>query len=946
MDLNNSIKSNKISFNNNPFFIEFKEESKTSNKKNGNNKTQEIIPRIKNNNTKQLISKNKKNIYAIYASGTQDFRKHKNIKLDSASSFTDNQVSEYKYSSSISNKLKSHLKKASIFFDLHQLSESSSNQQSTFRLFSQNNLLKSPISQRPNFKNSNNENKYSMLNRQITQSIIELDLNKLENELYEYENTDITDAINKLPIHHFDSDKNNSNNKNKYTTKHFKTKNKNRLNNVREKFRILRRVRYVYDSLDDEECEDEKDNNFYFKPDGNYILILDFIILVTSLLNLVFLPIYLSVLPFNKKNLIEDFIFIFTDIIFIIDLISGFFKAYINFDENLIKNNVSIIQNYLKTWFLLDFLCGIPVYSILNELKNKSENNNYYKNCYFDYSGRNLYSLFEMIKLLKLIKVFKDNVARKKIKQKIKKINFFYYREDFIKQVFIFISILNLSSCLFIFSARNNYPNWIINTKMNIHNYISIYICSFYYIITTITTVGYGDIEICSMGERIFEILFLIIGTCLYSWMLTSASNYIKKMNEKNIKFEQKLEILNEIKANYPLMSSDLYRRLYKLLYYKKCHREVDKNIIINSLPYSIRNDLLIQMYFPIISNFKFFSYFGNSEFIIEIVSVLKPLVGIKGDLLINEGDYVEDIIFNKSGILSLEIYIDLNNPDEFIKEYLIKYNLDKSKNKENLESNNEINSTSRKNSFNSSFFSKSSLNLNKMYNSTIKSSNVNFSMSIKHEKYNLGKEKTTKRKFKYLKIINIREKEHFGDVLMFLNEPSPLNVRVKSKNVEVLLLSKTDVVEISSNFPNIWGKINEKTVFNLEQIKNLIMRKLSIFCYSNDIKIKSLYYKDPKTGENKIKYSLIPIPDLNQEVKLNQNSNLNENNESKFKNSENYSSRNFENSNEKNTFIIKEVQSSEESVSNSIIRYSYLNNTMSKKGTSKKLSDSINILM
>ena len=69
---------------------------------------------------------------------------------------------------------------------------------------------------------------------------------------------------------------------------------------------------------------------------------------------------------------------------------------------------------------------------------------------------------------------------------------------------------------------------------------------------------------------------------------------------------------------------------------------------------------------------------------------------------------------------------------------------------------------------------------------------------------------------------------------------------------------------------------MNESSIFNLEQIKNLIMRKLSIFCFSNGIKIKSLNYKnDAETGQNKLKYSLIPIPDLMQEEILNQNINL-----------------------------------------------------------------------
>ena len=955
----NSNKTNRININNFP--IENKDESKISFKKNGNNRIQESNLFTKNKNSKQ----DKNNINNIRAVITQDFRKRRNIKLDSSNSHTDHQSdNEHKYNSSIIDNFRGHLKNTDILFGLHQISGSSSNKQLTFRLTSQNNLVNNQANQVSNLKNNNNNNiiRYTMSKKQkeIADSISELDLVKLKKEVYEYENTDVTDAINKLPTHEFFSDKNKNNKKKiKHNIKHLKRKNKKGklikkyIENIKERFRILRRVRYVYDSLDDEECEDVEDNNFYFEPNSKFILILDFLIFASSLFYLVFLPIHLSRSPFNEIYGFEDFVYFFIDIIFIIDFISSFFRAYFNFDEDLIKNSVLIIKNYMKTWFLSDFLCSIPVYSILKSSLNRFENKKFNENEYFNNNVKNLYYLLEMVKLLKLIKAFKANVAKKKIANKIKKISFIYYWGHFIKQVFIFISIINISSCLFIFSARISYPNWILNLNMNMQNFISIYICSFYYIITTITTVGYGDIQITSMTERVFELFFLIVGTCLYSWMLTSASNYIIKMNEKNIKFDQKIKILDNIKANYPLMSNDLYRRVYKLLYYKKCYEEVDKNIIIDILPYSIRNNLLIQMYFPIIANFKFFRYFKNSEFIIEIVSVLKPLVGIKGDLLINEGDYVEDIIFNKSGILSLEICIDLNNSDEFIKQYLTKYNLENIKSKKNLDTNIGISSTNRKNSINSSFFSKSSVNINKVNNSissTIKpNSNMSFLMSIRDQKSTLDKRKVNKNNFHFLKILNIREKEHFGDVLMFLNEPSPLNVRVNSKNAEILLLNKTDVVKISSNFPNIWKRINEKSIFNLEQIKNLIMRKLSIFCYSNGIKIKSLFYrKDTMTGQNKVNYSLIPIPDSTQAKKLNQNNNLIENDDQNSKSSENNTSKVFENSSEENSYIIKEVQSSEESGTNTKLskgfKYSHENNTMSKKKTSKKMSDSINI--
>ena len=127
-------------------------------------------------------------------------------------------------------------------------------------------------------------------------------------------------------------------------------------------------------------------------------------------------------------------------------------------------------------------------------------------------------------------------------------------------------------------------------------------------------------------------------------------------------------------------MNECLYDRIYRLLYYKKYIEETDNNLIFESLPFSIRNELLIKMYDPIINNFKLFQYFENSEFVIKFVSLLKPMICTKGDILVNEGDFIEDIILNNSGVLSLDVCIDLNKQQKSIEEYLNKYNLGKSR--------------------------------------------------------------------------------------------------------------------------------------------------------------------------------------------------------------------------------------------------------------------------
>ena len=69
------------------------------------------------------------------------------------------------------------------------------------------------------------------------------------------------------------------------------------------------------------------------------------------------------------------------------------------------------------------------------------------------------------------------------------------------------------------------------------------------------------------------------------------------------------------------------------------------------------------------------------------------------------------------------------------------------------------------------------------------------------------------------IKIIDIRNNEHFGDALMFLNEPCPLVAKVKTRTAELLILRKIEAIEIYSIYPNIWRRINKKSLFNMDQI-------------------------------------------------------------------------------------------------------------------------------
>jgi len=592
-----------------------------------------------------------------------------------------------------------------------------------------------------------------------------------------------------------------------------------------EKYRKITRKGAVYDSLDDEELEDEEEiNRFYINPNSYFSFYFDLTLFIINILSFIEIPLYLSMnlnFCFSHRFSFSDTLNFFNEILNILDFLFGFFRAYYNWEEQLIKKNDKIIKKYLFGWCLFDLISCIPVYSLIKIFEPICDDNS--KPLFYDSILDNIYYLFIINRLLKLIKIFSKNQWWKYISNKL---------SDFVRVFFnicLIMLALNYTACIYIFIARNSYPNWILTSGLDINEFKNIYICAIYVLIMTLTTVGYGDITCSSLKERIFQLVLLIIGIIAYSWLISSFSNLIQKINEKSIEYEKNKSILDDIKINNPNLSDSLYEKILRYFRFKYFHEKNVKNIIFDSLPVGLKNNLIFEMYKPVIKNFIFFKNFQNIDFIVQVITCFKPILAYKNYILVNEGDLIEDIIFVKHGVLSVELPVNLTNLQENIDKYLTINKTSKDKDKEKSTINNNTFSKIKNDTF-SSFIGEAPKKLNSyIYYSTINSSFRNKSTFL--AKSTMAKLKTIKIEKVNVKILCIRDNEHFGDVLMFLEERSPLQVRVRSKKCELFFLKKIDALKISTSYPHIWRRINKKSVYNFKQIKKNITKIVEIYC-------------------------------------------------------------------------------------------------------------------
>lgn len=86
-----------------------------------------------------------------------------------------------------------------------------------------------------------------------------------------------------------------------------------------------------------------------------------------------------------------------------------------------------------------------------------------------------------------------------------------------------------------------------------------------YYTITTITTVGYGDISAMNTGERVLSAFLMLVGVIAFSFATGSLSSIMSTYDSSEALYREKLNILNDIDSKYEI-SQNLKEEIKKLI--------------------------------------------------------------------------------------------------------------------------------------------------------------------------------------------------------------------------------------------------------------------------------------------------------------------------------------------------------------------------------------------
>ena len=604
-------------------------------------------------------------------------------------------------------------------------------------------------------------------------------------------------------------------------------------------FRKIERKKVIYDSLEDEEPDGNFIDGIYITPENSIIFIIDLLMTLTFLVLVIYSPIEMGLskcfcsLKFENSVIYTE---LGIDLLFILDLIINFFKAYYNSESKLIKNNSLIAINYLKTWFIFDLLEAMPFLTISNYL---CISNKYHPDgliC-FENGINGGYMILKVLKLLKILRLFKifnpnHNKALYKLYELVLSKNY-SIEKSVISFIFTFqiYSIFHLLICFHIFLGQQTYPNWILLKDLQDSSFISLYITSFYFMITTMTTVGYGDIICSSFTELIFHIILLTIGIIAYSWIVSTVSNHFTNETKASIKFEKDVTLLEEIRISYPSMPFKLYTQIKnRLTSIVKEKQKCDLHILIDSLPYSLKNLILNKVYVKIIQNFKFFKNNRvHEDFISRVLRNFIPFSLNKDVYVVKGGESVQCLIFVQEGKLSLGAIVNQNDIQGSLKRFI-----QNNYNNVKYDKNNSAISHSK---FNFEIFEKA-------FNEAQKNKDLSYLQDTlfddEIEKLIVNEDDIGEKGDLFLPILNICKNEDYGLSYMLLDKKTLLSLKVKSKRADLFLLRKSDCTILYKAYPKIWKSICKKSYKNMIGIENRVITVIHNYCQRNGIMLNN----------------------------------------------------------------------------------------------------------
>lgn len=304
---------------------------------------------------------------------------------------------------------------------------------------------------------------------------------------------------------------------------------------------------------------------------------------------------------------------LFTTACFLADMVLNFITP-VHVDGQLVTSRKGIAKHYLKGWFILDLLSIFP-WSLFGSA----------------WHGMRLLRLLRLAHIASFMqKLAKENVINASV----------------LRMIFLgfWVTLFaHFATCAWIaLGAGNIGPEWTSQKEL-------LYLRSFYWAVTTIATIGYGDVTPVTPIQTIFTISVEVIGAGLYGYVIAIFASLIANLDSARKKFSEQMDEINTFMRfrKIPLDLQKQIRSYYDYLW--ESRRGYSEGHVLADLPDSLRLKVSIFTNKSMLEKVPIFEGAGDA-LVEELLMHLKPAIFTPGDYVFRTGDVGDSMYFISSG--------------------------------------------------------------------------------------------------------------------------------------------------------------------------------------------------------------------------------------------------------------------------------------------------------